>query len=158
MKIIVIVLFALASCLSTQAQKIIKDKKRGKETFELTIANQPYKKYITNYVTKHATQKLWVQKVKTNCKQKEEKQASIIKLLVSFNYDGKVFVSNHYSSPNIEEWVDDEDMDKWGKQIADELEKIIKKQGVVKPPYDEYKKQYINDEIVVEVVWKYTCN
>lgn len=159
-KSILCFLLAFGSLLCTYAQTVLKDKKRGDASFEITIRNNPYKAFIPAYLLQHGNYKKWQQYAKAACQSanKGQKQTAKIKLLVSVNHLGKVFVYDHYSSPSLTEWVSDPILTELVQGMANDLQKLIKQQGKVKPPYDAASKKYFNDETVVELVWEYHCN
>lgn len=152
-------LFALGTLLCTQAQTVLKDKKRGAASFEITIRNKPYKQFIPSYLLQHASYKQWQQNAKAACQGagKGHPQQAKIKILVSVSHKGEVFVHDHYSSPSLAEWINDPTLTELVQQMANDLELLIKQQGKVKPPYDKHSKKYFNDETVVELVWEHVC-
>jgi hypothetical protein len=156
------IFFILTACLfitsMSSAQKVIADKKRKpNEPFALTIEGKDYKLYIKNYVLNHTNFKLWQKRCQDSCKANAATSEVVakIKLLISFNHDGKVWVSDHYSSPNEFDYTDDELLAEWVNAIAKDLMKTIKKKGVVHPPFKN--EMHYNDEIVLEYLWKYSC-
>jgi hypothetical protein len=155
-------IFAIIACLFitgiSSAQKVITDKERKpSEPFSLTIEGKDYKLYIRDYVLNHTNYILWQKRCQDSCSGNTATTEVVakIKLLVSFNHDGKVWVGDHYSSPNEFDYTDDELLAEWVNAIAKDLMKIIKKKGLVSPPFKN--EMYYNDEIVVEYLWKYSC-
>jgi hypothetical protein len=155
------VAFAISCFITTLAwgQKIIKDKNRkANEPFTIQINGTPYQQYIKDFVLTHKNYALWKQYCKDSCSKNVAASdfLATIKLLVSVNNTGKVFVYNHYSTSSNGDYVEDATVEKWVASIAKELVTIIKKKGVVYPPFKDGK--YYNDEVVVENLWRYNCS
>jgi hypothetical protein len=154
---IVVVISCLIANI-TFAQKIIKTKvRKDNQPFTLAIDGKDYQAYIKEYLLTHKNYKIWQKRSQDSCKKNSEKSelVSKIKILVSFSYDGKVWVSDHYSTPNEFDYVDDNDLQKWVTEISKELIQKIKKKGIIHPPFKDGK--YYNDEVVVEYLWRYNC-
>lgn len=150
----------LAFIMLTANAQIVSKNKKAPEAFQLTINNQPYEPFIKAYAMKHASYKKWQATAKAACKDaaKGTEQTAKIKILVSVDHDGKVYISNHYSSPSLDGWIDDPALTDLVNRIAKDLHSLVKKKGKVKPAFNTSNGQFYNDEAVVELVWEYKCS
>lgn len=157
MKKTLVFLFLLIGYMA-HSQKVVKPAGNTKDSFSLSINGTHYKTYVEAFVNRPVYKKQWLSLIE---KLPVEKRNSLkgtaifadVKLLISVQHDGKVYVENHYSVSSDTSIVTEKDIELIVERIRLDLRKEIKQKGVVTPAFSTYHNYYVNDETVLENKW-----
>ena len=151
-------LIFLLFVINANAQKVVKPQGNIKEHFSLTINKENYKEFVEGFINKNEYKQLWLNSIKSLSKDvllanKGKEISAKIRILVSVNYDGKVYIESHSFTSSDESIINNNSIGIVVNKIRNDLRKIVKKKGVVTPAYNERFIGYVNYEVVIEQVW-----